>query len=107
MLGGGPAASVVFAREVRAQAVADPRVKEKERAVRWKPTTKAREELDDLLAEVTLEKQAEVAAEFDRVHSVERARDVNSLTDIVRPEQMRPFLIEALARAAAKSSGES
>jgi acetyl/propionyl-CoA carboxylase alpha subunit/acetyl-CoA carboxylase carboxyltransferase component len=107
VIGGGPAASVVFAREVRAQAVADPRVEEKERALRWRPTAKARQELDDLLREVTLEKQAEVAAEFDRVHSVERAREVGSLTDIVRPAEMRPFLIEALTRATEDPSGAS
>ena len=98
---------MVFAREVRAQAVADPRVVQKERELRWQPTAKARQELDDLLREVTLEKQAEVAAEFDRVHSVERAEEVRSLTDIVRPQEMRPFLIEALARATEDPSEKS
>jgi len=107
VIGGGPAASVVFAREVRAQAVADPRIEQKERQLRWDPTARSRQELDDLLREVTLEKQAEVAAEFDRVHSVERAREVGSLTEIVRPAQMRPYLIAALRQAAGESSDAS
>ena len=96
VIGGGPAASVVFAREVRAQAVADERVVEKERGLRWRPGAKGREELDALLREVTLEKQAEVAAEFDAIHTVERAREVGSLEAILDPREIRPRLIEWL-----------
>ncbi len=103
VIGGGPAASVVFVREVRALAVADPRVAEKQRALRWNPSARAREEFDELLREVTLEKQAEVAAEFDHVHSVERAKEVGSLGAIVDPVEMRAFLIEALDRAAGEA----
>jgi acetyl/propionyl-CoA carboxylase alpha subunit/acetyl-CoA carboxylase carboxyltransferase component len=101
VIGGGPAASVVFARDVRAQAVADPRIVEKERSLRWWPTAQGREELDTLLREVTLEKQAEVAAEFDRVHSVERARDVGSLSSIIEPHELRARLIASLEAASA------
>ena len=101
VIGGGPAASVVFAREVRAQAVADPRVVEKERSLHWLPGPKGREELDTLLREVTLEKQAEIAAEFDRIHSVERARKVGSLSDIMEPANLRENLIAALEAARA------
>ena len=50
------------------------------------------------LAEVTLEKQAELAAEFDAIHSVERAREVGSLEDIVAPPRMRAYLIDLLAQ---------
>jgi acetyl-CoA carboxylase carboxyltransferase component len=100
VIGGGPAAAVVFAREVRAQAVADPRVRERERALRFRPTSEAREDLDSTLQEVTLEKQAQLAEEFDRIHSVERAKKVGSLDSIVPPERMRSFLIEQLERAA-------
>jgi acetyl-CoA carboxylase carboxyltransferase component len=99
VIGGGPAASVVFAREVRAQAASDPRVIEKERSLRFWPSEKGRQELDMLLREVTLEKQGEVAAEFDRIHSVERARDVGSLAEIIEPRTLRPHLIERLRAA--------
>ena len=48
---------------------------------------------------MSLEKQAELAAEFDAIHTVERAREVGSLEALVRPEAMRPYLIDALRRA--------
>lgn len=98
VIGGGPAASVVFAREVRAQAAADTRIVAKQRDLRRRGTPEMRDELDALIEEVTLEKQAEVAAEFDRIHSVERAREVGSLREIIDPASLRQSLIEALRR---------
>jgi acetyl/propionyl-CoA carboxylase alpha subunit/acetyl-CoA carboxylase carboxyltransferase component len=95
VIGGGPAATVVFGREVRARAAADPRVVE---AARRRDTSDtARLAYERAMADVTLEKQAEMAEEFDRVHSVERARDVGSLEAIVAPEEMRAYLIGLLA----------
>ena len=44
-------------------------------------------------------KYFEIAAEFDSVHTVERALEVGSLDSIVAPEQMRTHLIGALERA--------
>ncbi len=99
VIGGGPAASVVFAREVRAQAASDPRVLSKQRGLRFQSTPESRDELDALLKEVILEKQAEVAAEFDRIHSVERAREVGSLKEIIEPDRLRSSLIAALRKA--------
>ena len=40
-----------------------------------------------------LEKQGEVAAEFEAVHTVERAREVGSLDSIIEPRALRPCLI--------------
>jgi hypothetical protein len=94
VIGGGPAAAVVFGREVRARAVADARVQAL--AKRAGSSDEARAAYERTLAEVTLEKQAELAEEFDRVHSVERAREVGSLEDIVSPATMRPYLIGLL-----------
>jgi len=99
VIGGGPAAKVVFARDVHRRVLADPRVAELERAVRWRPSQEARDRLDALIADVTLEKQAELAAEFDAIHTVERAREVGSLDAIVEPEHMRAHLIASLDRA--------
>jgi hypothetical protein len=45
---------------------------------------------------VTLEMQAAVAAEFDAVHTVERARQVGSLETILEPGALRPELIRWL-----------
>jgi acetyl-CoA carboxylase carboxyltransferase component len=99
VIGGGPAASVVFAREVRAQAVSDPRVVEMQRELRRRPSAQLRERLDVLVQNVSLEKQAELAAEFDRIHSVERARDVGSLREILEPRDLRGRLIASLRSA--------
>ena len=96
VIGGAAAAAVVFTREVRARAVADPRVIDAERALRLNANPEARDELDRIIADVRLEKQAELATEFDDIHSVERARDVGSLERIISPQQMRSELIGKL-----------
>jgi acetyl-CoA carboxylase carboxyltransferase component len=96
VIGGGPAAAVVFGREVRGQALDDPRVKDWSEIVRQNPTEENRTALDSSLREVTLEKQAVMAAEFDSIHSVERAKAVGSLSEILEPNDLRPYLIGAL-----------
>ncbi len=100
VIGGGPAASVVFARDVQAQTTTDTRVIDAEKRLLTSrgATPELREELERTVAEVTLEKQAEIAEKFDRIHSVERAREVGSLSQIVDPQRMRAFLIEELER---------
>ncbi|MEM1010448.1 MAG: hypothetical protein AAGJ35_15755, partial [Myxococcota bacterium] len=55
-----------------------------------------REMLEELLAEITLEKQGEVAQEFDQVHSVQRAVEVGSLDKIIAPQNLRQEVIDAL-----------
>jgi len=109
VIGGGPAAAVVFGREVRARAAADPRVRALQEALARQPAPELRERMERTLARVALEKQAELAAEFDAVHSVERARRVGSLEAILEPSAMRPALIQALreARAAPGRRGGS
>ena len=49
------------------------------------------------------EKLGEVAGEFDRIHSVERALRVGSLDRILPPAQLRPYLIEAVERGLARA----
>lgn len=99
VIGGAPAAAVVFARDVTRRARADARVTALEEEIsRAEPAEKAklRQRLDELLDEVRSEKLGEVAAEFDRVHSVERAKRVGSVNEILPPERLRPWLIEAV-----------
>ncbi|MDX1650826.1 MAG: carboxyl transferase domain-containing protein, partial [Myxococcota bacterium] len=81
VIGGGPAAAVVFGREVRARAAADPRVAALR--ARAHESDEARAGYERLRAEVVLEKQAERAGAFDAVHTVERALSVGSLEAIV------------------------
>jgi hypothetical protein len=47
---------------------------------------------------VRSEKLGEVAAEFDRVHSVERALRTGSIDAIIPAARLRPHLIEAVER---------
>jgi acetyl-CoA carboxylase carboxyltransferase component len=92
VIGGGPAAAVVFAREVRARVASDERVKG-----RPVPRTPAdRIAIEKVIDSVKLEKQAEVAAEFDAIHTVDRARRVGSLEAIIPARDLRCRLIDAL-----------
>jgi acetyl-CoA carboxylase carboxyltransferase component len=100
VIGGPAAAAVVFSRDVRKRAAADPRVaRARERIERSADPAERlaqRARFDALLADVSLEKQAELAAEFDRVHSVERALEVGSLEALLEPSELRPSLIDWL-----------
>jgi hypothetical protein len=76
--------------------MADPEMARLEREARTRATPGSRERFERALQDALLEKQAEVAAEFDAIHSVERAREVGSLSEIVSPDRMRAFLIREL-----------
>ncbi|WP_067664783.1 ATP-binding protein [Nocardia miyunensis] len=99
VLGGAPAAAVVFSGEVDTRTATDPRVRELEaRASNATGADRAglSAELDETRTSVRAEKLGEVAAEFDRVHSIQRAVEVGSVDAIVRPEELRPRIIEAI-----------
>ncbi|MCM6775399.1 ATP-grasp domain-containing protein [Nocardia sp. CDC159] len=99
VLGGAPAAAVVFAGEVDTRTATDPRVRELEaRAANASATDRAAltAELDEVRSSVRTEKLGEVAAEFDRVHNIQRAVEVGSVDAIIRPAELRPRLIEAI-----------
>ena len=66
VIGGGPAAAVVFTREVRARASAHPRVRALQEELRRSPGAEARGRLEAALREVTLAVQAEVAGRVRR-----------------------------------------
>jgi acetyl/propionyl-CoA carboxylase alpha subunit/acetyl-CoA carboxylase carboxyltransferase component len=105
VIGGAPAAAVVFAREVKARAQGDERVRSLERQIKTaeggeKVRLQAR--LKELFEEVHSEKLGEVADEFDHVHSVHRAKQVGSVHRIIRPEHLRPYIVDALERGMQK-----
>jgi acetyl/propionyl-CoA carboxylase alpha subunit/acetyl-CoA carboxylase carboxyltransferase component len=100
VIGGAAAAAVVFGRDVRKRALADERVQAARAALEAARETATRASLRTQLVrvtdEVTLEKQAEVAAEFDGVHTVERAHRVGSLDVILEPGELRAALAKWL-----------
>ncbi len=105
VIGGAPAAAVVFAREVEQRTRKDPRVAELEAAVADPERTdkaRLRAQLAETKQAVRSEKLGEVAEEFDRIHSVQRAQQVGSVQHILPPERLRPYLIEAVERGMEK-----
>ncbi len=104
VIGGAPAAAVVFAREVNRAASADERITELDQriaATEGAERQRARAERAVLWPEMLAQKRGEFADRFDAVHSVERAVEVGSVTRIISPSSMRGFLIEAVERGIA------
>ena len=102
VLGGAPAAAVVFTGDVNARTAADPRVREAEANLAASAGAERgalAAELDELRGSVRTEKLGEVAAEFDKVHSIQRAVEVGSVDAVIRAAEMRPRIIEAITTA--------
>jgi acetyl/propionyl-CoA carboxylase alpha subunit/acetyl-CoA carboxylase carboxyltransferase component len=91
VIGGAPAAAVVFAREVDSRTREDPRIDGSAD--------------EALYAEVRSQKLGELAAEFDAIHSVERAVEVGSVDRIVSAAELRPHLIETVERGIERTLG--
>ena len=107
VIGGAPAAAVVFSGEVDRRTNDDPRVIRLDEAVAAATEVERahlRGELAELRIAVRSEKLGEVAAEFERVHNIERARDVGSVDAIVPAAQLRPLLIDAVERGMARAT---
>jgi acetyl/propionyl-CoA carboxylase alpha subunit/acetyl-CoA carboxylase carboxyltransferase component len=105
VLGGAPAAAVVFTGEVDARLARDPRIVElQERAAAATGVQRAAlaTELVTLRSTVRVEKLAEVAAEFDAIHSIQRAVEVGSVDAVIGAHELRPRLIQALDAADAR-----
>jgi acetyl/propionyl-CoA carboxylase alpha subunit/acetyl-CoA carboxylase carboxyltransferase component len=108
VIGGAPAAAVVFAREVQARTIADPRVVAAARRVETTATRHGddlqtvRHDLRAITESVRSEKLGEVAREFDEVHSIGRALEVGSVDRIIPAAGLRPYLVGALERGMAR-----
>jgi len=105
VIGGAPAAAVVFAGEVNRRTAADPRVADLQARIAEAVDNGAHADAARLRAELTSvrpvvrsEKLGEVADEFDNHHSIERARGVGSVHAIVPAARLRPYLAEAVQR---------
>ncbi|MDN5790742.1 MAG: fused acetyl/propionyl-CoA carboxylase subunit alpha/methylmalonyl-CoA decarboxylase subunit alpha, partial [Micrococcales bacterium] len=99
VIGGAPAAAVVFSRDVDARTAADPQVRDlavRVDAAEGIERARLATELEDLRASVRTVKLGEVAAEFDRVHNIHRAVDVGSVDEVISAGQLRPRIIAAL-----------
>ncbi len=102
VIGGAPAAAVVFTRDVNTRTTNDRRIKDLETQIAAtvddNDRSELRVQLGELRGAVRSEKLGEVAAEFERIHNIQRARDVGSVHTIIPAARLRPYLIEALER---------
>ncbi|HEX5968921.1 MAG TPA: carboxyl transferase domain-containing protein, partial [Intrasporangium sp.] len=99
VIGGAPAAAVVFSRDVDARTAADPRLVDlaaRVDAAEGVERAQLATELAELRATVRAEKLGSVAAEFDRVHSIHRAVEVGSVDEVIEAAELRPRIITAL-----------
>ena len=105
VIGGAPAAAVVFAGEVEARARKDQRLLALSQTMaqaEGAEKSRLRTLWEELFKIVHSEKLGEMAAEFDRVHSVQRALEVGALNHILPPADLRPYLIHAVERGMEK-----
>jgi acetyl-CoA carboxylase carboxyltransferase component len=98
VIGGAPAAAVVFARQVDARTAADPRVAglEARLAAATRPDKKAElaGELAEVRVSVRAQKLSATAAEFDAAHSIQRAVQVGSVDAVIPASQLREAIAE-------------
>lgn len=105
VIGGAPAAAVVFASEVEARTRKDPRLQGLSQAIAQAEgleKSRLRAQWEELFKVTHSEKLGEMAGEFDRVHSVERALKVGALHHIIPPATLRPYLIHSIERGMAE-----
>jgi acetyl/propionyl-CoA carboxylase alpha subunit/acetyl-CoA carboxylase carboxyltransferase component len=106
VIGGAPAAAVVFASEVEARARKDERLDALTQAMakaEGKEKSQLRAQWNELFKVIHSEKLGEMAEEFDRVHSVHRALKVGALNHILPPASLRPYLVDAVERGMKKT----
>ena len=105
VIGGAPAAAVVFASEVEAKTRKHPRLEALNQAMaqaQGAEKNRLRAEWNELFKLVHSEKLGETATEFDRIHSVHRALEVGALHRIIPARDLRPYLIDAITRGIEK-----
>jgi acetyl/propionyl-CoA carboxylase alpha subunit/acetyl-CoA carboxylase carboxyltransferase component len=101
VIGGAPAAGVVFAAEVERRTRGDARIAGLEQAMSRAAGGDRAVLLSQLAVThdaVRAEKLGEVAAEFDAIHNVQRALRVGSIHRIIPSAELRPYLIDAVER---------
>ncbi|NLG54368.1 MAG: fused acetyl/propionyl-CoA carboxylase subunit alpha/methylmalonyl-CoA decarboxylase subunit alpha, partial [Rhodococcus sp.] len=107
VLGGAPAAAVVFTRDVNARTDADPAVRKLEDEIAAvtdeAEKDRLRVELEALRLAVRSDKLGEVAAEFEAIHNIDRAQRVGSVDRIIPAASLRAELIASVERGIART----
>ncbi len=103
VIGGAPAAAVVFTGEVDKRTAATPAMRaldERIAVARGSERIGLVVEQSALRAATRAEKISEVAAEFDGIHDIHRAVEVGSVDAVVSAARLRPEIVEAIERYA-------
>jgi acetyl-CoA carboxylase carboxyltransferase component len=101
VIGGAPAAAVVFAREVDVRTGKDARIAEIDERIAASGGAergRLRAERERRWTAVRSEKLGELAAEFDAIHSVARAVAVGSVDRVIAASALRADLIDTVER---------
>ncbi|HET7051407.1 MAG TPA: carboxyl transferase domain-containing protein [Solirubrobacteraceae bacterium] len=111
VIGGAPAAAVVFAGEVERAAAGDERMQALSGQIAQADGAerqRLRAGRAALWEEVLADKRRAFAERFDRVHSIERAVRMGSVTNVIEVASLRGYLIDAVQRGIhrAEQSGD-
>ena len=99
VIGGAPAAAVVFTGEVEKRTAASPAVRELETRIGEASGSERSRlviEQAELRAATRAEKISEVAAEFDSIHNIHRAVEVGSVDAVIPATRLRPEIIRVI-----------
>jgi acetyl-CoA carboxylase carboxyltransferase component/biotin carboxyl carrier protein len=108
VIGGAPAAAVVFTGEVEKRTAASPAVRELEARIgeaSGSERSRLVVEQAELRAATRAEKISEVAAEFDSIHNIHRAVEVGSVDAVIPAERLRPEIIGVIERFEGDKTG--
>ena len=108
VIGGAPAAAVVFAGEVERAAAGDERIQTLDEQVAQADGAerqRLRVRRAALWDEVLAEKRRAFAERFDQHHSIERAVRMGSVRSVIEPASLRGSLIEAVERGIHRIDG--
>jgi acetyl/propionyl-CoA carboxylase alpha subunit/acetyl-CoA carboxylase carboxyltransferase component len=92
VIGGAPATAVVFPSQVANETNLDPRIAKARKRLQ-SGRAYYQKDFDELYQKVYAEKQGALAQEFDSIHSVQRARKVGSIDEIISLAELRPYLV--------------
>ncbi|TFG59155.1 MAG: hypothetical protein E4H36_14340, partial [Spirochaetales bacterium] len=95
VIGGAPAAAVVFPSMVLKDTYADGRIEEARKRLKSDPGF-FQKDFDAVFQTVHAEKQTALALRFDQIHSVERAKQVGSIDAIISIRDLRSYIIRKL-----------
>ena len=108
VIGGAPAAAIVFAGDVERAAADDERIQTLDARIartEGAERQRLRSRRGTLWEQVLAEKRRAFADRFDRAHSIERAVRVGSVNSIIQLASLRSALIDAVERGIERAEG--